>query len=90
MVSTEQVPSPTDLEVAHGDLEAAAKVGVLADGAKALVRRLGEHLVMRVEQVRVGTLTRATDPTAQLVELAEAEKISAGHHQRVDAGHVDA
>ena len=72
LVGPEQVARAPDLEVAHGDLEARAELGVLADGPQPLVGLLGEHPVGRVEEVGVGPLAGPADPAADLVELAQA------------------
>ena len=77
LVVTEQVAGAADLEVAHGDLEAAAERRVVADRAKPLVGRLGEDLVGRVEEVGVGALAAAPDATAQLVQLTRGPRRSA-------------
>ena len=86
----EQVAGAADLEVAHGDLEAAAELGGLADRLQPLVGLLGQHHVGRVEQVGVGPLAAAPDPAAQLVQLAEAEQVGALDDERVHRRHVDA
>ncbi len=86
----EQVAGPPDLQVAQGDLEAGAELGVVPDGPQTLVGLLGEHPVDRMEQVGVGPLPGPADPAPELVELAQAEQVGPVHHQGVDGGHVDA
>ena len=86
----EQVAGAADLEVAHGDLEPRAELGVLADGAQPLVGLLRQRPVGREEQVGVGPLAGPADPAAQLVELAEAEQVGPVDDERVDRRHVDA
>ena len=44
----------------------------------------------RRDQVRVGLVVRATDATAQLVQLREAEAVRAVDDDRVGRRHVDA
>ncbi len=86
----EQVTGATDLQIAHGDLEATPQVGGLTDRAQPLVRLFGEHLIARMEEVCVGPLTRAPDPASQLVQLPESEEIGALDDERVHRRHVDA
>ena len=90
LVAAEQVAGAPDLEVAHGDLEPRAQLGVLADGAQPLVGLLGQDLVGGEEQVGVGPLPGPAHPAPQLVELAQAEAVGPVDHQGVDGGHVDA
>ena len=73
-----------DLEVAEGQVETAAEVGVLADGFETAIGILGERLLGRVEEVGIGALTRPTDPSPELVQLCEAEQIRPLDDERVD------
>ena len=89
-VGAEQVAGAADLEVAHRDPEPGAELGELADRLQPLVGLLGEGLVLRVQQVRVGPLAAATDPAPQLVQLGEPEPVGAVDDQRVHGGDVEA
>ncbi len=86
----EQVAGTADLEVAHRDPEAGTELGRLADRAQPFVRLLGQRAVPRVEQVGVGALTAAPDPTAELVHLTQPEQVGALDDEGVDRRHVDA
>ena len=90
LAGAEQVAGAADLEVAHGDLEARAQLGRLADGLEALVGLFGERAVAGVEQVGVGALARPPDPAPDLVELTEAQQVGPVDDQGVHGGHVDA
>ncbi len=90
LVAAEQVPRPADLQVPQRDLEPGAELGVVADGAQALVGLLGEDPVDGMEQIGVGPLAGPSHPAAQLVELPQAEEVGPIDDQRVDGGHVDA
>ena len=90
LVASQQVARPTDLQVPQGDLEARAQLGVVPDGAEALVGRLRQDAVGGVEQVGVGPHAGPAHPAAQLVELPEAEQVGPVDHQGVDGRHVDA
>jgi len=50
----QQVAGAPNLQVAHGDLEAAAQLGCFADGLQPLVGLLAEASLGRMEQVRIG------------------------------------
>ena len=90
LVLAEQVARAPDLQVAHGDLEPAAQLRRLADGAQALVGLLGQDAVGGVEQVGVGPLAAPADPAPQLVELAQPEQVGPLDDERVHRRHVDA
>ena len=62
----------------------------LAMVAQPVVRRLGQRLLRRVEEVAVGALAATPDAAAQLVQLAEAEAVGALDDQRVGVGDVQA
>src|SRR3954471_7346932 len=90
LLVAEQVAGAADLEVAHGDLEAGAELGVVAQRAQALRRLLGERRRARVQEVRVRALARAAHAPADLVELGEAEVVGTLDDQRVGLRDVDA
>ena len=91
LVLAEQVAGAADLEVAHGDLEAAPELGGLADRAEPLVGLLGERLVARVEQVGVGALARCgpTRPRSWW-SWPRPRQVGAVDDERVHRRHVDA
>ena len=89
LVPPEQIAGAPDLQVAQGDLEPGAELGVVADGPQALVGLFGEHPVDRVEQVGVGPLSGPAHPAPELVELAQPQQVGPVDHQRVDRRHVD-
>ena len=74
LLVAEQVAGAADLEVAHGDLEAGAELGVVAERAQALRRLLGQRGVRGVQQVGVGALAGAADAPADLVELGRGRR----------------
>lgn len=63
---------------------------MLRDGGEPVVRGLGERLLRREEEVRVGALATATDPAAELVQLGQAEQVGPLDDQRVRVRDVDA
>ena len=90
LLGAEQRAGAADLEVAHGDLDAAAQVGVLADGHEALGGLLGQRLVRREQEVRVGLDVAAADSALELVELREAQALRVLDDERVGVRVVDA
>ena len=63
---------------------------MLADGPQPFVGLLAHDPVRREEQVGVGPPAAATDPAAELVELAETEHVRPVDDKGVDSWHVDA
>jgi hypothetical protein len=90
LLVAEQVAGAAQLEVAHGDLEARAELGVVAQGAQALLGVLRQRGRRGVQQVGVGALARPADPPADLVELGQAEHVGALDDERVRLRDVDA
>ncbi len=84
LVVAQEIARAAYLEVSHGDLEATAERGVVANRAQSLIGRLGEHLIDRMEQVGVGALPTSSDATTQLVQLTQTETFGAIHDQRVN------
>ena len=89
LLVAEQVAGAADLEVAHRDLEAGAELGVVRQRRQPL-RRIGrQRRRARVQQVRVRALAAASDPSADLVELGQPERVGALDDQRVRLRDVD-
>ena len=72
-------------QIAPGDLEA---VGALENDAQALARGVRQGRLEQQHAHAVGG--PAADPAAQLVQLRQAERVGAGHEQRVGARDVEA
>ena len=87
---SQEVAGASDLQVALGDRQARAQLGVRGDRLEALVSGLGQGLVARVEEVRVGSFATSPDAPAQLVELGQAEGVGAVHDEGVRVGDVQA
>ena len=45
LADPQKVPCPADLQITHGNLEAAAQIREFPDGCQPLLRHLPEHLV---------------------------------------------
>ena len=67
LFTAQQIAGPPDLQVAHGDSDAAAKFRILTDGSKAFLRHLAEHPVSAVHQESIGRPAGPSDPAAQLI-----------------------
>src|SRR5690606_3142950 len=73
LLRAEQVAGAADVEVLHGDVDAAAEVAELFDGLQALAAEVGQQVRTGREQVAVGLAVAAAHAPAQLVQVAEAE-----------------
>ncbi len=86
----QQLAGAPDLQVAHGDLEAGAQLGVVGQGGEPRHGFLGEHRLVGMEQEGVGHPGRAADASPDLVELSQAQQIGPLHDERVGVGDVEA
>ena len=73
LVGAEDVARAADVEVAQGNLDAAADVGEILDGLQPLAGLVVEHIEGLGEEVAVGLLVVASHTPAQLVEHVERE-----------------
>ena len=87
---TQEVAGTSDLEVTLGHGQARAQLGVRGDRLEALVRGLGERLVARVEEVRVGAFAASSDAPAQLMQLRQAEGVGAIDDKGIRVGDIQA
>lgn len=90
LLGAEEVARAAEFEVAHGDAEARAELVVLFKGVEAFVGLVDEGGVAVKEEVGVGLAFEASDASADLVELGEAEAVGAFDDEGVAVGDVDA
>src|SRR6266540_1083994 len=90
LVLAEEVPRPADLEIVARDLEARAELAEALQHLEPLLGILRHWPPRRNEQVRIGSLPRAADAAADLVQLGEPEAVGAVHDDGVRAGDVEA
>ena len=88
LLAAQQVARPANVEVFHGDVEAATQVAELFDGAHALARFGGERAQRRAEEVAVGFLVAAPDASPQLVQIAHAELVRVVDDHRIGIGDI--
>src|SRR5205814_3436324 len=90
LLAAEQIACPADLEVERRDTEAAAEVAELPDRGQPLLRNRRERLLRRDQKVGIGAAVRATDPSAELIELRQSIPIGAIDDDGVGVGNVEA
>jgi len=90
LLHPQQVADAADLHVAHGQLVAAAELGEFLDRPQPLPRRIAERGITGIEQPGVGLDAAAADPTAQLIQLGQAELLGVLDQDRVDARDIEA
>ena len=90
LLRAEQTARSAYLKVAHGDLEARAELGKLADGLKALFRYLGENLVLTEREIGRGAARAASDAAADLVQLGKTHFVRVLDDEGVDVRDINA
>ena len=88
LFGTEDIAGSPDVEVAHGDVEAAADAAEFFDGFEAFLSVVGEAAVGGDEHVAEGFFVAATYATAHLVEVAESEVLGIVDDHGVGVGDV--
>ena len=90
LLRAQNVARTADFQVAHGDAEARAEGGELPDGLQTLGGHVGQRLALGDGQVGKGPAAGAPDPSADLVELGEAQPVRVLDNQGVAVGDVHA
>ena len=81
--------SAANLEIPHGDTKTSAERTVLFDRVNALPRCADRHHLAREQQISVGFVLSASDPTAQLIEIGQPKPIGAVNNNGVGVGNVE-
>ena len=89
LLAPEDVAGSADLEVRERDLEARPELRCVEDRLESLSSLVGEPLAAPIEEIRICPARRSADPTAELVELREAERIGAVDDDRVRVRDVE-
>ena len=79
---------PADLQIPHGDPEAAAHVGEFPDGGKAFFRHFPQDPVPLVHQEGVGGTAGPADTAPQLIELGQAHPVGVTDDNGIDVGNI--
>ena len=88
LLRTQQIARTADLQVAHGNLEAATQRTVLLNGTHPFAG-LGQQLgVAWQHQVAIGLVLVATHTAAELVQFAQTKTIRPIDDYRVGIGNV--
>ena len=77
-----------DLQIPHGDPEAAAHVGEFPDGGKAFFRHFPQDPVPLIHQKGVGGTAGTADPAPQLIELGQAHSVGVANDNGIDVGNI--
>ena len=83
LLDAQQVARAADLQVLERQLEPRPEVVQLGDHVQPLVGRLRMGLQRVVEEVGVGALPGAANPTPQLIQLRQSHAMGINHHDRV-------
>ena len=89
LLFAQKITGPSDLKVRRGDTEARSEFGELLNRDQSLLRIAGECAFVGDQEVGVGLLSAASDPSTQLVQLRQAEEIRSIDDDGVGVGNVE-
>ena len=90
LFGAEEGAGAANLKVAHGDAEAAAEGGVLADGIETLAGIASGDGIAGEEKEGVSLAIGTSDATTELIEVGETKAVGAVNEDGVGVGDVDA
>ena len=73
--AAQNVAGTADLQIPHGDAEAAAEAGKFPDGLQPLLADLGKRLAPAEGEVGIGTASAAPHPAAELIQLGKPHPV---------------
>ena len=79
-----------DFQIAHGDAKAGTEGAVLFDRVDSFARGTDRHHLARQQEISVGFVFGATNPTAKLVKIGQTEPVGAVDDDRVRVWNIEA
>src|SRR6185437_6960965 len=89
LLFAQKITGPSNLKVCRSDTEARSEFRELLNRNQSFLSIAGERAFIRDEEVGVGLLSAASDPSTQLVQLRQAEQISPIDDDGVGVGNVE-
>jgi len=90
LLAPEDIASAADFQIAQGDTKSGAELRIFLDGLKAFSSGRINGAFDRQEQIGVGPVFVATDPTAELVEFGQAEPVGIVDDDGIGVGDIQA
>ena len=85
---SQKVARAADLQILHRNLKTAAQIGKLPDRRQTLFCNFPQHLVPLIHQKGISRPVRASDTSAQLIQLGQSHSVRIVDDDRVDVGNV--
>ena len=89
LLFAQKISGPSNLKVRRGDPEPGSEFRELLNRDQSLLSIAGERAFIGDEEVGVGLLSAASDPSAQLVQLRQAEEIRPIDDDGVGIGDIE-
>ena len=90
LLGTQQIAGTTDVEVLHGDVDAAAQVGEILQSLQPSAAVRGQGCQRRCEQITESLAVAAPHTATHLVQVGEAEILGTIYYNGIGIGDVDA
>ncbi len=88
LLAAQNIPRAPYLQIPHGNLKPRPKLRKLPYSRKPLLGNLGQGLVGRVSQIRIGPAAASPHPAPQLVQLAQAQPVGVVDNKGVGRRHI--
>ncbi len=89
LLFAQQIPCSSNLEVCRSDTKARSEFGELLNRDQSFLSIAGKRTFIGNEEVGVGLLSAASDPSAQLVQLRQAEEIRPIDDDGIGVGDIE-
>ena len=90
LLGPQEVAGAADIQVLHGDVEAAAQVAELLDGVQPAAGLVGQGNQRRHDEVAERFLVASSHAAAELMQVTQADILRLVHDDRVGVGDVQA
>ena len=90
LLGAQEIAGAADVEILHGDVDAAAEIGKALDGLQAAATVVGQGAEGRRHEIAEGFLAAASHATTHLVQVGKSEVLGVVDEDGIGVRHVDA
>ena len=88
LLRTKKIACTADFQITHGNLKARAKLRKFTNGLQAFFRRLAQHFIPLIHQIRIRNAIASAHASAQLIQLRKPHAVGILNDDGIRIGNI--